>query len=85
VLECKLNDLKQAVVDKVLIQRSSAIRLQTFCNGAALLYKQYRILLPLQTGFLGTEYGEQFLQKRYVSLQVLHDVDLVEEDERIED
>jgi hypothetical protein len=84
VLERKLYDLQQPVADEVLVQLRPAIRLQTFGYGTALLNEQDTILLSLKTFPLSIEDTKELLQERGVRLKMLDDVDLVEEDERIQ-
>ena len=61
------------------------LHLETLGNGAAALNEQNSVLLPLRVELEIMEDGEEFLQKRDVSLQMLDDLNLVEEDERIQD
>ena len=78
-----VDHLEQTVLDEVGVELRSGRCLEVLRDGTALLDEMHGTLLPLLIWLLRVEQTEELAQKGLVGLQMLHDVDLVEEDERV--
>ena len=80
----KGNDAEEPVVDKVSVKVGARLNLQSLCDQAALVEEEHSIFLASGVYIAGIKHSEQFLEKGGVELDVTDNVDLVEEDERVE-
>ena len=78
------DDLEDVVVDEMVVEHGARLELNVLRHGAALLDEQHTVLLPLRVVLVQAKDLKELLDEGDVALQVLDNVDLVEEDERVE-
>ena len=84
MLDGKGDDLKEPMSDEVGEEIRSRRSLEILRNGCTLVQEMNSVLFALSVSVLGFEYGKQLLEKGGVTLEMLDNVDLVEEYERVE-
>jgi hypothetical protein len=85
VLDGECDNTEQTSLDEVREQASSRRCLKVLCNRRTLVDEMDTVDFLLDIGVFRVEYGEQLPKKRCISLEMLQNIDLVEEDKRVED
>lgn len=84
VLYGKRDDGEKAMADEIGVQGCTRRRLQVFCDGRALVEELHRVVFASRVGVSGIEDGKQVLQEPGIRLDVVHDLYLVVENQRVE-
>jgi len=85
VTQGESQDVQQTSLDEVVIELSARLCLYVFRDGGAVGDEEHSILLALLVGIRRTEDGEEFGEECDIGLYVVDNVDLVEENQRVED